>query len=459
MRDAFSRARLLALRELRRECAAAGAARLPIVLFADELDALCEARDGGGSARVRAAPLGARSACVCALVEQLPVDGSCLFIGATNRLHALEPALLRSGRIDCALPVALGTADEREAVLCAVARGMALDPALPLAHVARTLCHGYSQADCAALCRGAAMLALRRAADGDGDGRVRAADFERAAARVQPTVLRATARAGAHAGWAEVGGQEAAKLQLRRAVEWPLNRARALARLGVRGARGVLLHGPPGSSKTLLARAVAASVGCTFLHLSGATVYSPYVGEAEATVRATFQTAAACAPTVLFLDELDALVGSRGTAARASSSDGVQSRVLSTLLTELDGVERADGVVLVGATNRIDLIDSALLRPGRLDTLIQVGHPSERDRAEVLRVHTARMPLAPSVGLLDLAARTEGQSAAALAQLCVQAALCALRRASDAGHSLDDDALEVAGEDFDKALTLARAQT
>ncbi|KAJ1626987.1 P-loop containing nucleoside triphosphate hydrolase protein [Pavlovales sp. CCMP2436] len=443
--------------------AARGAARLPALVFADELDALCEARATGGaagSAGGASRMLGPRAASLCALLESLPADGRVLFVGATNRLHALDSALLRSGRIECALPVALGTPDERAAVLASVAKSISLAPDVDLGRVARALCHGFSQADCAALCRGAALIALRRAAEsrpaggqGGEQPSVRLIDFEAARAHLRPTVLRGVELAAGGGGWETIGGVHEAKLQLQRAVEWPLTRGAALRRLGVGAARGVLLHGPPGCSKTLLARAVAASVGCTFLHLSGAAVYSPFVGEAEATLRATFATAAACAPTVLFLDELDALVGARGATAGSSGADGVQSRVLSTLLTELDGIERVEGVVLIGATNRLDLIDSALLRPGRLDVLIRVGLPTLPDRAEVLRVHTVKMPLARDNDLDALAARADGLSAADLAQLCVQAALCALKRGHAAGALADVD---VTPADFSRALTAAR---
>lgn len=444
---------------------------LPCVISADEIDAVCAARllpDGGLSD----GPEGV-GATLLAQIDAMPADGRLLVIGATNRLPQLAPALLRAGRADVQIALALGMATERERVLVAVAAHMRLAPDVDLGELARRTCAGFSVADCAALCREAALHALRAAtppggeqaasladsataaaapaeAPAEAEPMVNAEDFAAARARVRPTVVRALSLEVRAARWEDVGGQAEAKASVRAALEWPLTRAAAMRRLGVRGARGVLLHGPPGCAKTLLARAVATSLDATFLYLSGASVYSALVGEAEATVRSLFATARACAPALVFLDELDALVGDR---ARASDGgDSVQQRVLSTLLTELDGVEASEGVVLIGATNRKDLLDAALLRPGRLDAHIHVGLPDADARADVLRVHTGRMPLARDVDLVALAARAHGLSGADLAQLCVQAALAALRRAQrDGGDAALGKAL-VASHDFAEAL-------
>jgi len=232
--------------------------------------------------------------------------------------------------------------------------------------------------------------------------------------------------------WSEIGGLADVKARLSRAVLWPLSCSDAMRRLGVRPPSGVLLYGPPGCSKTSLARAVAGSAAATFLHLSGAEIYSPYVGEAERALRDFFARGRACAPAILFLDEIDAIVGKRDGSGGQGSADGVQLRVLSTLLNEMDGVEPLSQVVLVGATNRLDLIDDALLRPGRFDELLQVAPPDEIGRLQVLAIHTKGMPLSSDVQLGQLAARSAGCSGAQLHALCREAAMHALRERIDA---------------------------
>ncbi|KAJ1448856.1 P-loop containing nucleoside triphosphate hydrolase protein, partial [Pelagophyceae sp. CCMP2097] len=226
--------------------------------------------------------------------------------------------------------------------------------------------------------------------------------------------------------WADVGGQRAAKLALRQAVEWPVQRAAAFANFRLRPARGVLLHGPPGCAKTLLARAAAKEARCAFIALSGADVYSPYVGEAEASVRRAFAAAAAAAPAILFFDEVDALVCDRGA---GGGGDRVEARVLATFLTCMDGVGGGNaGVLVVAATNRPHAIDRALLRPGRLEAQVHVALPGNEDRLDVLRVHTRACALAADVDFADVARRTRGRSGAELRQVVSDAGYAALRR-------------------------------
>eukprot|EP00908_Phaeocystis_cordata_P004426 Transcript_14809.p1 GENE.Transcript_14809~~Transcript_14809.p1 ORF type:complete len:384 (-),score=97.54 Transcript_14809:50-1201(-) len=275
------------------------------------------------------------------------------------------------------------------------------------------------------------------------EARVCAADWRDALRLVGAAVGRQqTGRQGAMEPlpWEEIGGLEDVKRRLKRAVEWPLRHAEAYRRLGIAPPKGVLLHGPPGCSKTSLARAAAGGAAASFYYLSGAALYSPYVGEAERRLREFFALGRATAPAILFLDELEAIVGSREA---AGGGDEVQQRVLSTLLNEMDGVAALEQVLLIGATNRPDLLDAALLRPGRFDEQLLVPPPDEKGREQVLAVHTRRMPLADDVQLDHFAARSTGWSGAQLAGLCREAGMEALRA--------DMQAAAVSHDDFERA--------
>jgi len=260
-------------------------------------------------------------------------------------------------------------------------------------------------------------------------------DLRAAMRRVGASALRAyTLTRRPETTWADVGGYEDAKRALRQAVEWPLRHADACRRLGVRPSRGVLLHGPPGCSKTTLVRAAANASGASFFALSGADVYSSFVGDTEAKVREVFRLARAAAPAIVFLDELDAMVGRRdlGDGGDGAGGDSVSARVLSTLLNELDGVEEARGVLLVGATNRPDAIDAALLRPGRLDRTVEVGLPDAEALEAILRIHTRGMTLEGDVSMDELVTAAKGLSGAEVEAACREAALKTLRGSIDA---------------------------
>lgn len=492
-------------RRLRDAFAAAArdaAAGRPALVFLDEVDALCPRRAAGGGggggggggqheARVVAQLLTLLDGATGGLDEvgpgpssgPLSCSGSAAaarvaVVAATNRPNAVDPALRRPGRLDREVLVPVPDASARVDILRLHARGLRLagdgggggggaDGDL-LAAVARG-CHGYSGADLAALAREAAMCALSDAAKatagGGGDGEtkashqqqsamvgVTAAHFARAARRVGPSVVRGAAVDPGPVRWSDVGGLEAAKRALRRAVEWPLTRGADFARLGVEPPRGVLLHGPPGCSKTTLARAAAAESGATFVPLSCASLYSPYVGEGEAALRDAFARARAAAPAVLLLDEADALAPGRGGAGGGQSGEedgGAALRLLSTLLTEMDGLGAATtsaygdggaagnnnpqaapapGVVVVAATNRPGALDAALLRPGRLDVHIFCGPPADaEERLAALRVHARNLPLAADADLRRVAERTARFTGAELAALCREAAMAALR--------------------------------
>ncbi|MEM4501455.1 MAG: AAA family ATPase, partial [Thermofilaceae archaeon] len=296
--------------------------------------------------------------------------------------------------------------------------------------------HGYVGADLAALCREAAMKALRRVLpllDLEREEiplevletiEVKMEDFMSAFREITPSALREIEVEVPTVRWDDIGGLEDVKQQLREAVEWPLKHPEAYERLGIDPPKGILLYGPPGTGKTLLAKAVATESEANFVSIKGPEVYSKWVGESERAIRELFRKARQVAPSVVFIDEIDALAPVRGL---VTADSGVTERVVSQLLTEMDGLERLEGVVVIGATNRPDILDPALLRPGRFDRLIYVPPPDEKARFEILKVHTRRMPLAEDVNLAELAKRTEGYTGADIELLVREAGLLALR--------------------------------
>ena len=419
------------LREAFAAAAADAAAGTPAVVFLDEADALCPRRGTGGggggqhearvvtqlltlldgAAGAEAAAAAAASAAGGGRAARAAPPARVAVVAATNRPNALDPALRRPGRLDREIGVPVPGPAQRAAILRLHASGLALAADADLDAIAGA-CHGYSGADLAALAREAAMSALTAAADAmaaaaasgatggaaaadssdAGPGLVSAADFAAAMKRVGPSIVRGAQAELAPVAWDDIGGYAALKRRLQQAVEWPLRHAAAFARLGLAPPRGVLLHGPPGCSKTLLARAAAASSGATLLPLSCAQLYSMYFGEGEEALRDAFARARMAAPAIIFLDEADAVAPGRGDDADGGSGGGgapdVSARLLSALLTEMDGLEAAPGVVVLAATNRPAALDAALLRPGRLDVLLYVGPPDADARLEALRIHT-----------------------------------------------------------------------
>jgi transitional endoplasmic reticulum ATPase len=407
----------------------------PSILFIDEIDSIAPKREhatGEVEKRVVAQLL--------ALMDGLESRGQVIVIGATNLPNAIDPALRRPGRFDREIVIGIPDVDGRREVLEIHTRGMPLAADVDVVHLA-AITHGFTGADVAALCREAAMAALRRVMpamdlatasvthDQLLEIEVEMADFVVALREVEPSALREVFVEVPDVGWDDVGGLERVKSQLREIVEWPARYAELFRHAGVRPSKGVLLHGPPGTGKTLLVKAAAKQSGANFISVKGPELMSKYVGESEKGVRELFRKARQAAPCIVFFDEIDAIAPRRG-----SGGDGhVTERVVAQMLSEMDGIEALDGVLVLAATNRVDMIDAALLRPGRFDHVIDVGLPDQADRLAVLRVHCARRPMAPDVSLEECARRTEGFSGADLEKLLREASMSALREFIERG--------------------------
>ena len=402
----------------------------PSIIFIDEIDAIAPKREevtGEVEKRVVAQLL--------ALMDGLEARGDVIVIGATNRPNALDPALRRPGRFDREIEIGVPDKRGRLEILKVHTRNMPLAEDIDLEKLAE-ITHGFVGADLAALCREAAMKALRRILpqiDLDKEEipvevlenlKVTMDDFMNAYREITPSALREIEVEIPAVRWSDVGGLEDVKQQLREAVEWPLKRPDAYEKLGIAPPKGILLYGPPGCGKTLLAKAVATESEANFVSIKGPEIFSKWVGESERAIRELFRKARQVAPSVVFIDEIDSVAPMRGLSLGDS---GVTERVVSQLLTELDGLERLEGVVVIGATNRPDIIDPALLRPGRFDRVIYVPPPDEEARLEILKVHTRNMPLAEDVNLKEIAKRTEGYTGADLEVLVREAGLAAIR--------------------------------
>lgn len=398
----------------------------PAIIFIDEIDAIAPRRDqvvGDVEKRVVATLL--------TLMDGLADRGDLVVIAATNLPNSLDPALRRPGRFDRELALGVPNRDGRRKILAIHTRGMPLEADVDLDRVAE-MTHGFTGADLQALCREAAMAVLRRHEAALTEGRmspsglhVEMGDFESTVRTITPTALRETTVEVPRVQWGDVGGAVDVKRRLQESVIWPLRYASTYAQYDLQPPKGLIMHGPPGTGKTMLARALATEAQVNFVAVRGPELLSKYVGESERGVREIFVKVRQASPCILFLDELDSLVPARGR----SQGNDVTDRVVAQFLVEIDGVRPLKDVWLVGATNRLDLIDPALLRPGRFELKLAVDLPDEDGRLDILRVHTARKPLAPDVELRVLAAETAGMSGADLAMLCSGATLAAVRRA------------------------------
>lgn len=394
------------------------------IIFIDEIDALCPSRSD------RTDDMHQRILSV--LLKQM--DGldstsmsSVAVIAATNRPNALDSALRRPGRFDREIEVGVPNAIGRLEILNIHLNKLKNNVSMEDSRGFAERLHGFVGADIMSLCREAAWISLKRKFSGVSDSSaVEIADLIAALKTVKPSALREVAIEVPNVTWDDIGGQENTKQQLKEAVEWPIKNPEAFTRMGIRPPQGVLLYGPPGCSKTLLAKAIATEGQMNFIAVKGPELFSKWVGESEKAVQEVFRKARQSEPSVIFFDEIDALATARGSDA-SQGSGGVADRVLSQLLTEMDGVEERKRVVVVAATNRPDILDSALLRPGRLDRLIYVPPPDFQARVEILKINLRSVPLSDDIDISDLAKNTAGFSGAEVAATCREAALFALK--------------------------------
>ncbi|PUA32227.1 MAG: AAA family ATPase [Zestosphaera tikiterensis] len=407
----------------------------PAIIFIDEIDAIAPKREevvGEVEKRVVAQLL--------TLMDGLQERGKIVVIGATNRVDAVDPALRRPGRFDREIEIPPPDKRARKAILEVHTRNVPLSDDVDLEALAG-LTHGFTGADLAALVKEAAISALRRFLRTEQVDlnkpippetlkklSVTKNDFMEALKLVHPTLMREVFVEVPEVRWDDIGGLEDVKQQLKEAVEWPLKSPQIFEQMGIRPPRGILLYGPPGCGKTLLAKAVATESGANFIAIKGPEILSKWVGESEKAIREIFRRARQVAPAIIFFDEIDSITPARGYRTDA----GVTDRIVNQLLAELDGIQTLKNVVVIGATNRADIIDPALLRPGRFDRIIYVPPPDKKSRLQILKVHTRKLPLAEDVDLERLAELTEGYSGADLEALVREAVMLALREKFEA---------------------------
>jgi transitional endoplasmic reticulum ATPase len=404
-------------------------ANAPSIIMIDEIDSIAPKREevtGEVEKRVVSQLL--------SLMDGMQARGKVVVLGITNRVNSIDPALRRPGRFDREIEIGVPDKKGRLEILQIHTRGMPLEKSVNLDSLAdRT--HGFVGADLEALCKEAAMRALRRILpDIDLEAEsipakvlsklvVGMDDFENALKEIQPSALREVLVEVPNVRWSDIGGLEDVKKQLMQAVEWPLKYSDLFAKSGAKPPKGILLYGPPGTGKTMLAKAVANESEANFISIKGPELLSKWVGESESGVREVFRKARQAAPTIVFFDEIDAIAPVRGS---GYGDTNVTERVVSQLLTELDGLEELQRVVVLAATNRPDIIDPAFLRAGRFDRILQVGAPDKKARLDILKIHSAKNPLAENVNLENIAEKTEGYSGADLSALVSTAVMMAI---------------------------------
>ncbi|MGH7483448.1 MAG: CDC48 family AAA ATPase [Longimicrobiales bacterium] len=424
----------------------------PSIIFIDEIDSIAPKRqEATGEVERRVV------AQLLTLMDGLEPRQNVVVIGATNRVNAVDEALRRPGRFDREIVIGVPDIHGRREILAVHTRGMPLAETVDLDELARTT-YGFVGADLGALAREAAIETLRRNLPRIDLGtkeiptavlehlEVTSADFQAALKRVQPSALREIMIQVPDVAWSDIGGLDEAKRLLQEGVELPLRNPEAFERLGIRPAKGFLLFGPPGTGKTLLAKAVAREAEANYIATKASDLLSKWYGESEQQITRLFQRARQVAPTVIFLDEIDSLAPQRGGGL---GEPAVTERVVNTLLSEMDGLEELQGVVVVGATNRPTLLDTAFLRPGRFDELMYVPVPDYEGRLHILRIHTSKVPLGDDVRLEAMAEATEGYTGADLEDLVRRAGLNALRE--------DPDVSIVPHRFFEQALKETRA--
>ena len=430
----------------------------PAILFIDEIDAIAPKReDMGGEKQVERRVV----AQLLALMDGLESRGEVIVIGATNIPNSLDPALRRPGRFDREIAISIPDQKGRLDIIQIHTRGMPLAQDVDLEKLSQ-ITHGFVGADLEALSREAAMNALRKimpTIDFQLDEipyetliklEVTMNDFGEACREVEPSAIREVFVEVPDVNWGNVGGLGEVKEKLVEAVEWPLRYPHLFHEAAVKPPKGILLSGPPGTGKTLLAKALAHESEVNFISVKGPELMSKYLGESERGVREVFRKAKQASPCIVFFDEFDSLVPQRGLGDNSQTTE----RVISQFLTELDGLEELKGVLVLAATNRKDLIDSAILRPGRFDFIMDFPLPNAAARREIFKIHTEGKPKAPDVDPEALAEATEGFSGADIEVICREAAMLAIRECIQAGN----DKIQISGKQFDQAVDWLKAQ-
>jgi len=402
----------------------------PSIIFIDEIDAIASKREesyGEVERRVVAQLL--------SVMDGLKSRGKVVVVAATNRPNSIDQALRRPGRFDREIEIGVPKESARLQIMQIHTRGMPLAKDVNIKELARVT-HGFVGADMESLCKEAAMVVLRRLLPDMelGKGKtitpefldkliIHMKDFKEALKSVRPSALREVFVERPTTTWEEVGGLDSVKQELKEAVEWPLKNPTVFSRLGVKAPKGILMYGPPGTGKTLLAKAVANESEANFILVNGPELLNKFVGESEKGLRKVFEKARQASPTIIFFDELDALAPRRGV----SFDSGVTERMVNQLLTEIDGLQELNDVIVIGATNRPDILDPALLRPGRFDRIILAPVPDIKVREEIFKIHTSKMPLAKDVNLTLLSEKTPNYVGADIEALCRESAILALR--------------------------------
>jgi len=432
----------------------------PSIIFIDEIDSIAPKRDEvSGELEKRIVSQ------LLTLMDGMKSRGKVVVIAATNRPDSIDPALRRPGRFDREIEIGIPDNDGRFDILSIHTRGMPINEKVNLKQISKTT-HGFVGADLEILSKEAAMRSLRRILpeiDLEEDKisseilqkiEINNDDFREALKEVRPSALREVQVQIPDVNWDDVGGLDELKDELREAVEWPVKHKEAYDYVDVEAPKGVLLHGPPGTGKTLIAKALAKMTESNFISIKGPELLSKWVGESEKGVREIFRKARQAAPCIIFLDEVDALVPKRGS---GSSDSHVTENIVSQILTEIDGLEELHNVLIIGATNRLDIVDEALLRPGRFDRIIEVGNPDSKGRKHIFEIHTKKKPLANDVNIKKLVEITDGFSGAEIAAIANRAALVALKRYV-AGKSQNIKEIKITQQDLIDAVDKVKPQ-
>ncbi|MGB1689932.1 MAG: CDC48 family AAA ATPase [Nitrosopumilus sp.] len=432
----------------------------PSIIFIDEIDSIAPKRDEvSGELEKRIVSQ------LLTLMDGMKSRGKVVVIAATNRPDSIDPALRRPGRFDREIEIGIPDNDGRLDILSIHTRGMPINEKVNLKQIAKTT-HGFVGADLEILSKEAAMRSLRRILpeiDLEEEKisseilqkiEISNDDFREALKEVRPSALREVQVQIPDVNWDDVGGLDELKDELREAVEWPVKHKEAYDYVDVEAPKGVLLHGPPGTGKTLIAKALAKMTESNFISIKGPELLSKWVGESEKGVREIFRKARQAAPCIIFLDEVDALVPRRGS---GSSDSHVTENIVSQILTEIDGLEELHNVLIIGATNRLDIVDEALLRPGRFDRIIEVGNPDSKGRTHIFEIHTKKKPLENNVNIKKLVEMTDGFSGAEIAAITNRAALVALKRYV-AGKSQNIKEIKITQQDLIDAADKIRPQ-